>query len=61
MKMSQYFPKPYEPSGRDINVKVGFNLMLKLTLKLNKLVPVPADLSKVSDVVKNDTVKKNCI
>ena len=61
MKMSQYFPKPYEPFGRDINVKVGFNLMLKLTLKLNKLVPVPVDLSKVSDVVKNDTVKKNCI
>ena len=22
-KMSQYFPKPYEPFGRDINVKVG--------------------------------------
>ena len=61
MKMSQYFPKPYEPFGRDINVKVGFNLMLKLTLKLNKLVPVPVDLSKLSDVVKNDTVKKNCI
>ena len=61
MKMSQYFPKPCEPFGRDINVKVGFNLMLKLTLKLNKLVPVPVDLSKLSDVVKNDTVKKNCI
>ena len=56
--MSQYFPKPYEPFGRDINVKVGFNLMLKLTLKLNKLVPVPVDLSKLSDVVKNDVVKK---
>ena len=22
MKMSQYFPKPYEPFGGDINVKV---------------------------------------
>ena len=22
IKMSQYFPKPYEPFGRDINVKV---------------------------------------
>ena len=39
--MSQYFLKPYEPFGRDINVKV--------------------DLNKVSDVVKNDVAKKNCI
>ena len=23
--MSQYFPKPYEPFGRDINVKVDFS------------------------------------
>ena len=59
--MSQYFPKPYEPFGRDINVKADFNLMLKLMLKLNKLVPVSVDLSKLSDVVKNDVVKKNCI
>ena len=22
MKMSQYFPKPYEPFGEDVNVKV---------------------------------------
>ena len=27
-------------------------------LDIDKLVPVPADLSKLSDVVKNDTVKK---
>ena len=27
-------------------------------LDINKLVPVPADLSKLSDVVKNDVVKK---
>ena len=59
--MSQYFPKPYEPFGRDINVKADFNLMLKLMLKLNKLVPVSVDLTKLSDVVKNDVVKKNCI
>ena len=59
--MSQYFRKPYEPFGRDINVKADFNLMLKLMLKLNKLVPVSVDLSKLSDVVKNDVVKKNCI
>ena len=28
-------------------------------LDVNKLVPVPADLSKLSDVVKNDVVKKD--
>ena len=28
-------------------------------LYIDKLVPVPADLSKLSDVVKNDVVKKN--
>ena len=27
-------------------------------LDINKLVPVPVDLSKLSDVVKNDVVKK---
>ena len=26
----------------------------------DKLVPVPVDLSKLSDAVKNDVVKKNC-
>ena len=30
-------------------------------LDIDKLVPVAADLSKLSDVVKNDVVKKNCI
>ena len=25
IKMSQYFPKPYEPSGGDINVKVDLS------------------------------------
>ena len=28
-------------------------------LNIDKLVPAPVDLSKLSDVVKNDTVKKN--
>ena len=84
--MSQYFPKPYDPFGGDINVKVDLSnyatkadikkishvdtssLALKSDLaslktevdKLdtNKLVPVPVDLSKLSDVVKNDVVKK---
>ena len=84
--MSQYFPKPYEPFGGDINVKVdlsgyatkidiknilhtntsSFALKSNLAslktevdkLDINKLVPVPVDLSKLSEVVKND-VKKN--
>ena len=86
-KMSQYFPKPYEPFGADINVKVDLsnyatkadienithvdtsNFALKTNLanlktevdKLNidKLVPVPTDLSKLSNVVKNDVIKKD--
>ena len=82
--MSQYFPKPYEPFGGGINVKVDlsnyatkadienishvdtFSFALKTNLanlktevdKLDKLVPVPVDLSKLSDVVKNNA---NCI
>ena len=84
--MSQYFPKPYEPFGGDINVKVdlsnyatkadiknishvdtsSFTLKTNLAslkievdkLDIDKLLPVPADLSKLSDVVKNDVVKK---
>ena len=85
--MSQYFPKPYEPFGGDINVQVDLskyatktdiknisqvdtlsfalkkNLASSKTeadkLDIDKLVPVPADLSNLSDVVKNDVVKKN--
>ena len=30
-------------------------------LDIDKLVPVPADISKLSDVVKNDVVKKLCM
>ena len=84
--MSQYFPKPCEPFGRDINVKVDLsNYATKTDIKnilhvdtssfalksnlvhlktevdkldIDKLVPVPVDLSKLSDVVKNDVVKK---
>ena len=84
--MSQYFPKPYEPFGGDINVKVdlsnyatksdiknishvdtsGFALKTNLAnlktevdkLDIDKLVPVPVDLSKLSDAVKNAVVKK---
>ena len=82
--MSQYFPKPYDTFGRDINVKVdlsiyatkadiknishvdtsGFAWKTNLAnlktefdkLDINKLMPVPVDLSKLSDVVKNDVV-----
>ena len=85
--MSQYFPKPYEPFGGDINVKVDLsNYATKADIKnishvdtssfalksnlanlktevdkldINKLVPVPTDLSKLSNVVKNDVVKKD--
>ena len=85
--MSQYFPKPYEPFGGNINVKVDLsNYATKTDIKnishvdtssfalksnlanlktevdkldIDKLVPVPVDLSKLSDVVKNDVVKKD--
>ena len=30
-------------------------------LDIDELVPVPVDLRKLSDVVKNDVVKKNCV
>ena len=83
--MSQYFPKPYEPFRRDINVKVdlsnyvtkadtknilhvdtsSFALKTDLAnlktevgkLDVDKLVPIPLDLSKLSDVVNNDAAK----
>ena len=33
--MSQYFPKPYEPFGRDINVKVDLsNYATKADIKI---------------------------
>ena len=71
--MTQYFPKPYEPFGEDINVKIDLsNYAAKADIKnishvdtsifalktnlaslkteidkldINKLVPVPVDLS----------------
>ena len=84
--MSKFFPKPYKPFGRNINIKVDLSnyatktdiknishvdtssLALKTNLAnfktevdkldIDKLVPVPVDLRKLSDVVKNDVVKK---
>ena len=84
--MSQYFLKPYEPFGGDINVKVDLssyatktdlknvshvdvsNFALKSNLAslktevdkldIDKLTPVPNDLAKLSNLVKNDVVKK---
>ena len=86
--MSQYFPKPYEPFGGDINVTVdlsnyaikddiknithvntsSFALKTNLAnlksevdkLDVDKLKPIPTDLSKLSDVV-NNVVKKTII
>ena len=84
--MSQYFPKPYETFGGDINVSVDLsNYATKIDIKnishvdtasfalksnllslktevdklyIDKLAPVPINLRKLSDVVKNDVVKK---
>ena len=80
IKMSQYFPKPYEPFGENVKVKVdlsnyatktdienisdidtsSFALKSNLAsikievdkLDIDKLVPLPVDLSKLGDVVK---------
>ena len=32
--MSQYFPKPYEPFGGGINVKVDLSMRRKVILKI---------------------------
>ena len=81
IKMIQYFLKPYEPFGRDINVKVNLsNYATKADLEnaagidtsklapksdlvslkgevdildIDKLVSVPVDLIKLSDVIKH--------
>ena len=87
IKMSQYSPKPYEPFGGNISVKVelsnyetkadltaGINTSKQAAksdltslkaeiykLDIDKLVPVPVDLSKLSDAIKNNVVKKQCM
>ena len=44
------------------NMSTGLTSLKSKVDKLNvdKLVPVPVDLSKLSEVVKNDIVKKRC-
>ena len=42
------------------NVKTSLKSQVD-KLDVDKLVPVPVDLSKLSDVVKNDVVKKMCM
>ena len=89
IKMTIFFPEPYEPFGGDINVTVALsnyatkthlknvtlvdtssfvlktnlaNLKTEVdTLDIDKLVPVSVDLSTLSDVVKNNVVKKLCL
>ena len=84
--MGQYFSKPYQPFGGNINVKVDLlNYATKTDLKnishvdvssfalksnlaslktevdkldIDKLTPVPDDLAKLRNVVKNEVVKK---
>ena len=85
--MSHFFPKPYEPFGGDINIRIGlFKYATKTDIKnishvdsssfalksnlaslktevdklnIDKLMFVPVDLSKISNVVRNDVVIKN--
>ena len=52
--MSKFYLRPYKLSGRNIKDNID-------KLDIDKLVPAPTDLSKLSYVVKNDVVKKNCI
>ena len=60
--MSKYFPKSFSSFGRNINVKVNLSNYATKTevdkLDIDKLAPVPVNLSKLSAVVKNDFVKK---
>ena len=71
--ISQYFPKPFNSHfGDSIKVKIdtsSFALKTNLAnlkteidkLDIDKFAPIPVDLSKLSDVVKNDVVKKLCM
>ena len=55
--MSEHLPKPYEPCTKNVPFNLS-NLKSKVDkLDIDKLAPVPVDLSKLSNVVKNDVVK----
>ena len=69
--MRQYFPKPYEPFGGDINVKVDLSNYATKTNSKNvthvdvssfalksNLAGLKPEGDKLSNVVKNDVVKK---
>ena len=70
IKISQYFPKLYEPFGEGINVKVDLAIYaakadIRASLKtevdkldIDKLVPVPVDLSKLNEAVKIVLLKR---
>ena len=56
--MSQYFPKPYEPFGGDINVKVDLsNYATKTDIKNISHVDTRSFALCVPDIVKNLNVK----
>ena len=66
--MSQYFPKRFRSLGKNVTHvdTSGFALKTNLAslktevnkLDIDKLAPVPVDLSKLIDVAKNDVVKE---
>ena len=53
-KISQYFPKPYEPFASNLaDLKSEVD-----KLDVDKLKPIPTGLSKISDVVKMMLLKR---
>ena len=66
--LSNYATKNYLKNVTDVDTS-SFALKTNLAslktevdkLNINKSVPVLVDLSKLSDVVKNDVVKKDCV
>ena len=56
--MSQSFPKLFNTSSFVLKTNLASSKTEVEKLESEKLVPVPVDLSKLSDVVTNDVVKK---
>ena len=56
--MSQSFPKLFNTSSAVLKTNLASSKTEVEKLESEKLVPVPVDLSKLSDVVTNDVVKK---